>query len=144
MDHLPDAETPAGPRPAYDLAEDELAWRWSLTPANLAVAAECRGDDHCRCFAVQLCWLRAYGRFLDYVNQRERVVHQQSRCRKRPGFLNKLLIGLLNFSPLALSRHAIERAAVNAANTSRFKQVVSSRKAFACTEVVDEPRFKAD
>ena len=43
--------------------------------------------------------------------------HPQPRCRQRPGLPNKLLIGLHNFDPLALSRHAREQAAVNAANT---------------------------
>ena len=118
MDDLPDAETPARRRPASaDLDEDELARRWSLTPADLAVAAECRGDDHRRRFAVQLCWLRAHGRFLDDVSQRGRVAHPQPRCRQRPGLPNKLLIEFHNFGPLALSRHAREQAAVNAANT---------------------------
>ena len=62
MDDPPDAETLHRRRPASaDPDEDELAQRWSLTPADLAVAAECRGDDHRRRFAVQLCWLRAHG-----------------------------------------------------------------------------------
>ena len=29
-----------------DPSEDELAQHWSLTPADLAVIAECRGADH--------------------------------------------------------------------------------------------------
>ena len=48
-----------------DLSEDELARHWSLTPADLAVIAECRGPDHRRRFALQLCMLRAHGYFLD-------------------------------------------------------------------------------
>lgn len=48
-----------------DPAEDELARHWSLTPADLAVTAECRGPDHRRRFALQLCMLRAHGHFLD-------------------------------------------------------------------------------
>jgi TnpA family transposase len=46
-------------------SEDELARHWSLTPADLAEIARCRGDDHRRRFALQLCMLRAHGRFLD-------------------------------------------------------------------------------
>jgi hypothetical protein len=38
-----------------DPSEDELARHWSLTPAELAVIAECRGADHQRRFALQLC-----------------------------------------------------------------------------------------
>ncbi|MBV8419935.1 MAG: Tn3 family transposase [Hyphomicrobiales bacterium] len=48
-----------------DPSEDELARHWSLTPADLAEVARCRGDDHRRRFALQLCMLRAHGRFLD-------------------------------------------------------------------------------
>ena len=44
-----------------DPSEDELARHWSLTPADLAVIAECRGADHHRRFALQLCMLRAHG-----------------------------------------------------------------------------------
>src|SRR3954453_4063682 len=68
-------------RPAQaDPDEDELARRWSLTPADLAVAAECRGDDHRRRFAVQLCWLRAHGRFLDdYRHAPVKIVNHLSR-----------------------------------------------------------------
>ncbi|MGH7122127.1 MAG: Tn3 family transposase [Acetobacteraceae bacterium] len=46
-------------------SEDELARHWSLTAADLAEVARCRGDDHRRRFALQLCMLRAHGRFLD-------------------------------------------------------------------------------
>jgi TnpA family transposase len=76
-----DAEPPARRRPAQaDPDEDELARRWSLTPADLAVAAECRGDDHRRRFAVQLCWLRAHGRFLDdYRHAPVKIVNHLSR-----------------------------------------------------------------
>ena len=48
-----------------DPSEDELARHWSLTPADLAEVGRCRGDDHRRRFALQLCMMRAYGRFLD-------------------------------------------------------------------------------
>ena len=56
-DDPPDAEAPAQRwRPAEaGQNEDELARRWSLTPADLAMAAKCRGGDHRRRFAIQLC-----------------------------------------------------------------------------------------
>jgi len=81
MDDLPDAETLHRRRPASaDPDEDELARRWSLTPADLAAAAECRGGDHRRRFAVQLCWLRAHGRFLDDYRQAPvKIVNHLSR-----------------------------------------------------------------
>ena len=63
-----------------DPNEDELARHWSLTPADLAVIAECRGPDHRRRFAVQLCWLRAHGRFLDdYRRAPVKIVNHLSR-----------------------------------------------------------------
>src|ERR1700720_2585435 len=52
-----------------DPSEDELARNWNLTPADLAVIAACRGADHRRRFALQLCMLRAHGRFLDDYRQ---------------------------------------------------------------------------
>jgi len=63
-----------------DPSEDEVARHWSLTPADLAVIAECRGPDHCRRFAVQLCMLRAHGRFLDdYRRAPIKIVNHLSR-----------------------------------------------------------------
>ena len=63
-----------------DPSEDELARHWSLTPADLAVIAECRGPDHRRRFAVQLCMLRAHGRFLDdYRRAPIKIVNHLSR-----------------------------------------------------------------
>jgi hypothetical protein len=48
-----------------DPSEDELARHWTLTPDDRTEIAHCRGADHRRRFALQLCMLRAYGRFLD-------------------------------------------------------------------------------
>lgn len=81
VDNLSDAEMLHRRRPASaDSDEDERARRWSLTPADLAVAAECRGGDHRRRFAVQLCWLRAHGRFLDDYRQAPvKIVNHLSR-----------------------------------------------------------------
>ena len=52
-----------------DPTEDELARNWSLTVADLAEIGHCRGDDHRRRYALQLCMLRTYGRFLDDYRQ---------------------------------------------------------------------------
>ena len=52
-----------------DPSEDELARHWTLTADDLAEIAQCRGADHRRRFALQLCTLRTYGRFLDDYRQ---------------------------------------------------------------------------
>ena len=63
-----------------DPDEDELARHWSLTPADLAVIVECRGPDHRRRFAVQLCVMRTHGRFLDeYRHAPIKIVNHLSR-----------------------------------------------------------------
>ena len=63
-----------------DPSEDELARHWSLTPADLAVIAECRGPDHRRRFALQLCMLRAHGHFLDdYRHAPIKIVNHLAR-----------------------------------------------------------------
>jgi TnpA family transposase len=63
-----------------DPSEDDLARHWSLTPADLAEIAQCRGPDHRRRFAVQLCMLRAQGRFLDDYRQAPlKIVNHVSR-----------------------------------------------------------------
>ena len=80
-DETPAATTQARRRlvPA-DPSEDELARHWSLTPADLAVIAECRGPDHRRRFALQLCVMRASGRFLDdYRHAPIKIVNHLSR-----------------------------------------------------------------
>jgi hypothetical protein len=63
-----------------DPGEDELARYWSLTPADLAAVAMCRGPDQCRRFALQLCAVRAQGRFLDDYRQAPiKIVNHLSR-----------------------------------------------------------------
>ena len=53
-----------------DPSEDELARHWTLTSDDLAEIAQCRGADHRRRFALQLCTLRAGSRFASIVNGR--------------------------------------------------------------------------
>jgi hypothetical protein len=61
-------------------SEDELAQHWSLTPADLAVIAACRGPDHRRRFALQICMVRAHGRFFDdYRHAPIKIVNHLSR-----------------------------------------------------------------
>ena len=54
----------AGPLPE-DLGEEELVRDWTLSEADRAQVLRCRGDDNRRRFAIQLCFLRRYGRFLE-------------------------------------------------------------------------------
>jgi TnpA family transposase len=54
--------------PAFFSPEDpsleELALHWTLSPQDKAEVLQCRGEAQRRRFAVQLCTLRTYGRFL--------------------------------------------------------------------------------
>ena len=59
MRSRPDAQGDAG--------EDALARRWTLTPQDAAEVLRARGAEHRLRCAVQLCTLRATGRFVrDY------------------------------------------------------------------------------
>jgi hypothetical protein len=78
----PPLTTPARRRGGIlaDPSEDELARHWSLSPADLREVSRCRGADHKRRFALQLCMLRADGRFLDdYRQAPPRIVNHLSR-----------------------------------------------------------------
>jgi hypothetical protein len=82
MDDLSPPMTPARQRLAVpaDPGEDELARHWSLTASDLAEIIRCRGDDHRRRFALQLCMLRAHGRlFDDYRRAPIKIVNHLSR-----------------------------------------------------------------
>jgi Domain of unknown function (DUF4158) len=52
-----------------DPSEEELARDFSLSGADKAEIRRCRGDEHRRRFALQLCVLRKTGRFLDSYRQ---------------------------------------------------------------------------
>ena len=52
-----------------DPTEEELARDFSLSERDTAEVRQCRGDDHRRRFALQLCVLRKNGRFLDSYRQ---------------------------------------------------------------------------
>ena len=47
-----------------DPSQEELAQYWTLSARDQAEVLRCRGEAQRRRFAVQLCTLRAYGRFL--------------------------------------------------------------------------------
>src|SRR4051812_1112922 len=65
--------------------EDELARHWSLTPADLIEIGRCRGDDHRRRFALQLCMLRTHGRFLEDYRQAPLRIVNHPVAADRPG-----------------------------------------------------------
>src|SRR5215475_4078695 len=56
--HTPSLVLPDNPSP------EELIKSWTLSAQDHAEVLRCRGDANRRRFAVQLCTLRTYGRFL--------------------------------------------------------------------------------
>jgi len=62
---MPEQRRQAGLTLPEDVSEEELARDWTLSDADHDEALRCRGDDNRRRFALQLCVLRQYGRFLD-------------------------------------------------------------------------------
>jgi len=52
-----------------DRGEEELARDFSLSEIDKREIRRCRGDDHRRRFALQLCAVRKTGRFLDSYRQ---------------------------------------------------------------------------
>ncbi len=50
-----------------DPSPDELLQYWTLSAQDRTEVLRCRGEAHRRRFAVQLCTLRVYGRFLPEV-----------------------------------------------------------------------------
>lgn len=64
-----------------DPSDEELARDWTLTPEDLAEVRRCRGDDKRHSFALQLCTLRRFGRFLgdDYSKVPVRIVNHVGR-----------------------------------------------------------------
>ncbi len=47
-----------------DPSDEELARDWTLTPTDLAEVRRCRGVGNRHSFALQLCTVRRFGRFL--------------------------------------------------------------------------------
>src|SRR5437879_10406238 len=47
-----------------DPSDDELLRHWTLSEADTREILRCRGDDNRRRFALQLCALRIFGRFV--------------------------------------------------------------------------------
>ena len=48
-----------------DPTDEELALDWTLSDADIVETRRCRGDANQRRFAIQICVLRRFGRFLD-------------------------------------------------------------------------------
>jgi len=74
MSHTESLESPAlllssrAHRPVLvlpeDPSDDELLHHWTLSEADTREIRRCRGDDNRRRFALQLCALRIFGRFV--------------------------------------------------------------------------------
>jgi hypothetical protein len=64
-----------------DPSDEELARDWMLSERDLVEVRRCRGDDKRLSFAIQLCVLRAYGRFLgdDYAAVPVRILNHVGR-----------------------------------------------------------------
>lgn len=72
-----------------DPTDEELARDWTLTSADLAEVAKCRGDEKRHSFALQLCTLRRYGCFLgnDFSQVPVRIVNHVGRQLGLPPML---------------------------------------------------------
>lgn len=63
-----------------NMGEEDLARDWTLSEVDNAQVSQCRGDENRRRFAVQLCVLRKYGRFLDqYERTPVRIINHLSK-----------------------------------------------------------------
>jgi len=72
-----------------DPTDEELARDWLLSEQDLIEVRRCRSDDKRHSFAIQLCTLRAYGRFLgqDYGFVPIRIVNHVGRQLGMPPVL---------------------------------------------------------
>jgi hypothetical protein len=77
---MPERQRQRGLTLPEDPSEEELARNWTLSEADRAEVQRCRGDDNRRRFALQLCVLRQYGRFLDrYQDVPVRILNYLNR-----------------------------------------------------------------
>ena len=72
-----------------DPSDEELARDWLLSEQDLVEVRRCRGADNRHSFAIQLCTLRAYGRFLgqDYGFVPVRILNHLGRQLGMPPVL---------------------------------------------------------
>jgi TnpA family transposase len=77
---MPEGRRPSGLTLPEDPSEEELARDWTLSESDRAEVLHRRGDDNRRRFALQLCVLRQYGRFLDrYQEVPVRILNHVNR-----------------------------------------------------------------
>jgi TnpA family transposase len=77
---MPERQRQAALTLPEDPSEEELARDWTLSETDRAEVLRCRGDDNRRRFALQLCVLRHYGRFLDqYQGLPVRILNHLNR-----------------------------------------------------------------
>jgi TnpA family transposase len=71
-----------------DPTDEELARYWTLSEADKEQVRQCRGDAYRRSFALQLCVLRRYGRFLvEYEQVPVRILNHLSHQLDLPPVL---------------------------------------------------------
>src|SRR6516225_3589708 len=71
-----------------DPTEEELARDWTLSAADREQVRGCRGNDSRLRFAIQLCVMRRYGRFVDdYAGVSARILNFLSRQLDLPPVL---------------------------------------------------------
>ena len=71
-----------------DPTEEELARDWTLSAADREQVRGCRGNDSRLRFAIQLCVMRRYGRFVDdYAGVPARILNFLSRQLDLPPVL---------------------------------------------------------
>ncbi len=71
-----------------DPSDEELARDWTLSAADLEEVRKGRGPEHRQRFAVQLCALRALGRFVDnFAKVPVRIANHISRQLGLPPWL---------------------------------------------------------
>ena len=70
--------------------EERLVADWTLTLEDTFEVEKCRGESNRRWFAVQLCFLRNEGRFLeDFANFPLKIINARvASTRTRSGFVN--------------------------------------------------------
>jgi hypothetical protein len=77
---MPERQPQTGPALPDDPSEEELARDWTRSEADRVEVLRCRGDDNRRRFALQLCVVRQYGRFVDrYSSVSVRILNHLNR-----------------------------------------------------------------
>ncbi|MBA2764510.1 MAG: Tn3 family transposase [Thermoleophilaceae bacterium] len=126
---MPDRSYPEVPA---DPGDEELARDWTLSAADQAEVLRCRGDANRHRFAVQLCALRALGRFVDdFAAVPVRVANHVGRQLGLPPslFMESTDRAATATEHTQRIREYLECGAFDAAAQERLKQWMSDRAA---------------